>query len=259
MPGQGRLGDKARAPLDGHSCPGCPHPASGPAIQGSLDVNVNGRPALRIGDPGIHSACCGTNTWQAVAGSQTVFINGRGAHRIGDTTRHCGGLGELTEGSPNVIVGEIGGARWQHAPRSPAATELSAWGAATAQPQAPAPHGLMHTAAEATLAGSDRVRAASAVEAQRAASPTAAPPQGSSAPPPEQPAAPALTWIEIVLIGEDDEPISGERYVLVPPDGAPRTGLLDDAGRARIEGLTPGTCEVGFPGLDADAWELLGA
>jgi hypothetical protein len=39
----------------------------------------------------------------------TVFINGKGAHRIGDQNRHCGGLGQLVEGSPNVIVGESSG------------------------------------------------------------------------------------------------------------------------------------------------------
>ena len=59
MPGQGRLGDGANTPGDAHGCPGCPHPATGPAIQGSPHVNVNGLPALRVGDTGIHAACCG--------------------------------------------------------------------------------------------------------------------------------------------------------------------------------------------------------
>ena len=106
MPGQGRLGDKANVALDAHGCPACPHPASGPAIKGSPDVNVNRRPALRVDDPGIHSACCGKNTWTATKGSLTVFINSKGAHRMGDETRHCGGMGQLAEGSPNVIVGD---------------------------------------------------------------------------------------------------------------------------------------------------------
>jgi uncharacterized Zn-binding protein involved in type VI secretion len=69
-------------------------------------VNVNRRPALRVDDPGVHAACCGQNTWVAQAGSATVFINCKAAHRIGDATRHCGGPGQLVEGSPNVIVGE---------------------------------------------------------------------------------------------------------------------------------------------------------
>ena len=109
MPGQGRLGDRASVLLDAHGCPACPHPAIGPAIQGSPDTNVNGRPALRVDDPGIHTACCGTNTWTATQGSLTVFINGKAAHRMTDQNRHCGGMGQLIEGSPNVIVGESGG------------------------------------------------------------------------------------------------------------------------------------------------------
>jgi len=92
-------------PLDAHGCPACPHPAIGPAIAGSPDVNVNKRPALRVDDPGIHMACCGTNTWTATQGSLTVFINGKAAHRMGDQDQHCGGMGQMIEASTNVIVG----------------------------------------------------------------------------------------------------------------------------------------------------------
>ena len=105
MPGQGRLGDKSNIQSDAHGCPGCPHPAIGPAIQGSPSVNVNNRPALRVTDTGIHAACCGPNMWTAQAGSATVFINGKAAHRVGDADQHCGGMGKLIEGSGNVIVG----------------------------------------------------------------------------------------------------------------------------------------------------------
>ena len=105
MPGQGRLGDKSQIPADAHGCPGCPHPAVGPAISGSANVMVNSRPALRVGDMGMHAACCGPNTWTAQAGSGTVKINGKGAHRMGDADTHCGGSGKLIEGSADVIVG----------------------------------------------------------------------------------------------------------------------------------------------------------
>lgn len=105
MSGATRLGDKAQISLDAHGCPACPHPGVGPAIAGSPDVNVNRRPAIRYGDPGIHMACCGTNTWSAAQGSQTVFINHQPAVRIGDQTRHCGGMGAIIEGSQNVIIG----------------------------------------------------------------------------------------------------------------------------------------------------------
>ena len=105
MPGQGRLGDKAQVQSDAHGCPGCPHPGVGPAIAGSPTVMVNGRPALRVDDVGIHAVCCGPNMWKAQQGSGTVFINGKAAHRQNDPTQHCGGNGKLIEGSADVIVG----------------------------------------------------------------------------------------------------------------------------------------------------------
>jgi uncharacterized Zn-binding protein involved in type VI secretion len=105
MPGQGRLGDKSQAPIDFHGCPLCPHSVTGPAVQGSPDVMVNFRPAVRVGDMGIHASCCGPNTWTATMGSATVMINFRPAHRMGDMDQHCGGVGKLIEGSADVIVG----------------------------------------------------------------------------------------------------------------------------------------------------------
>jgi uncharacterized Zn-binding protein involved in type VI secretion len=110
MPAAGRLGDKAQVSMDAHGCPGCPHVSLGPAVCGSPTVNINGRPALRVNDPGIHAACCGPNTWTAIKGSPSVFINGRPAHRMNDATRHCGGVGQLIEGSPNVFIGDQSGA-----------------------------------------------------------------------------------------------------------------------------------------------------
>jgi len=105
LPPAGRLGDKSQAPADVHGCPGCPHPVIGPAVTGSPNGNVNALPALRVTDQGVHAACCGPNTWQAAQGSGTVFINGLAAHRQGDIDQHCGGVGQLIEGSPNVNVG----------------------------------------------------------------------------------------------------------------------------------------------------------
>lgn len=104
MPPQGRLGDKSFA-IDAHGCPLCPHPVIGPAVQGSPNVLVNFRPAVRVGDRGVHAACCNTNTWKAAKGSSTVLINNKGAHRQGDSDKHCGGTGMLIEGSSDVIVG----------------------------------------------------------------------------------------------------------------------------------------------------------
>ncbi len=106
MPEAGRLGDKSSCPSDSHGCKGCSHSVEGPAVQGSGDVFVNSLPILREGDMGVHSSCCGPNTWQADQGSATVFANGMPVHRLGDATKHCGGDGNLVQGSPNVFVGD---------------------------------------------------------------------------------------------------------------------------------------------------------
>jgi uncharacterized Zn-binding protein involved in type VI secretion len=105
MPPQSRLGDKSQVPADAHGCIACPHPAIGPAIIGSPNVMVNSMPALRVDDTGIHAGCCGPNTWTAKAGSGTVMINNKAAHRLGDQDQHCGGMGQMIDGSADVISG----------------------------------------------------------------------------------------------------------------------------------------------------------
>jgi len=73
---------------------------------GSPDVFINKMPAVRVGDIGIHMACCSTNMWEAKAGSATVLINGKKAHRKGDQDQHCGsGMGQMIEGSSDVLIG----------------------------------------------------------------------------------------------------------------------------------------------------------
>jgi len=105
MAKQSRLGDRSRVPKDSHGRPCCSHNCIGPAESGSPDVEVNGRAALRVTDTGVHSHCCGPNTWIATQGSATVFINNLEAHRLGDQDQHCGGPGNMIEGSDDVLVG----------------------------------------------------------------------------------------------------------------------------------------------------------
>lgn len=105
MPPQHRVFDMGKVDSDAHGCPACPHPAVGPAVQGSPNVNVNGLPATRETDIGVHGACCGPNMWTAKGKSGTVKINSKGAHRKDDAQTHCGGNGKSIQGSPNVNTG----------------------------------------------------------------------------------------------------------------------------------------------------------
>ena len=63
------------------------------------------------------------------------------------------------------------------------------------------------------------------------------------------------SWIEIELVGEDDQPIPGERYRITLPDGSVAQGSLDQNGFKRVDGFEEGTCKVCFPDLDKEAWE----
>ena len=66
----------------------------------------------------------------------------------------------------------------------------------------------------------------------------------------------ATHWVEIGLVGEDDEPIPNEEYLITTPDGVEHRGKLDASGKARVDGVaTDGQCKVTFPGRDAEAWE----
>jgi len=66
-----------------------------------------------------------------------------------------------------------------------------------------------------------------------------------------------LSWIEIELVGEDDEGIPGEKYRITLPDDSVAEGTLDEKGFARVEGFEKGTCKVTFPQLDKEAWEKI--
>jgi hypothetical protein len=64
------------------------------------------------------------------------------------------------------------------------------------------------------------------------------------------------SWIEIELVGEDDEGIPGEKYRITLPDESVAEGTLDEKGFARVAGFTPGgICKVSFPDLDGGAWD----
>jgi len=72
---------------------------------------------------------------------------------------------------------------------------------------------------------------------------------------PYKPSSEKKNWVEIELVGEDGSPVAGERYRIELPDGSVAEGSLDGNGRARIDGIDPGTCTITFPNLDKDAWE----
>jgi type VI secretion system secreted protein VgrG len=74
-------------------------------------------------------------------------------------------------------------------------------------------------------------------------------------PEPHKPDPTKKSFVEIEMVDEDGKPVPGERYQITLPDGRVATGTLDSKGKARVEGIDPGSCKVTFPALDKDAWE----
>jgi type VI secretion system secreted protein VgrG len=64
-----------------------------------------------------------------------------------------------------------------------------------------------------------------------------------------------LSWIEIVMVDEDGNPVAGAGYQITLPDGSVDSGTLDEKGFVRLDGIDPGTCQVTFPDLDPNAWK----
>lgn len=65
-----------------------------------------------------------------------------------------------------------------------------------------------------------------------------------------------LTWIEVTLKDMDGNPVAGEPYRLICPDGESMlSGTLDEKGFIHIDNLIPGTYKITFPNRDKDAWE----
>ena len=62
------------------------------------------------------------------------------------------------------------------------------------------------------------------------------------------------SWIEIVLVDEENKPVANEAYVLDLGDGRVRKGTLDGNGKVREEELDVAKCSVSFPYLDPASW-----
>jgi uncharacterized Zn-binding protein involved in type VI secretion len=222
MPQVARLADKAQTSADAHGCPACPHPAIGPIVQGSTDVFVNGRPAARKGDKGVHAVCCGPNTFTIAKGSPDVYVNGQPLARMNDKTQHCGGTGPITEGSPDVYANEGSGAAalgkfarivWQIVQGQTKTVKV-------AQRQA----------------GSDT----QFQWAKDISSPAAQ----------TGPAQQASATIEVQVIDASGAALAGFAYELTLPDGTVQRGHTDNQGKISVNaGSQQGQCTLVLPGL----------
>lgn len=62
---------------------------------------------------------------------------------------------------------------------------------------------------------------------------------------------PAKThWVEIELVDQEGNPLPGKRYTIKTPDNQLAESYTDEQGKARLEGIDSGSCEISFPELD---------
>lgn len=77
----------------------------------------------------------------------------------------------------------------------------------------------------------------------------------TASPRPETAISPAKKhWIAIELLDEQGKPVPGEDFRITLPDGSIVEDSLDSHGKARVNGIDPGSCGVCFPNLDKQIW-----
>jgi len=91
------------------------------------------------------------------------------------------------------------------------------------------------------------------------ASPAEQPPEAEEPPPaPVSQVTTETHWIEIEMVGEDDKPIPGVRYMVKQSDGTSvASGRLDRLGFIRATVPESGSYQISFPDLDKEAWEKI--
>jgi hypothetical protein len=62
------------------------------------------------------------------------------------------------------------------------------------------------------------------------------------------------SWIEIELVDDDGEPVVGE-IELTLPDGRKTRVSSNAKGLVRVDGISPGNCQLTIPEMDASGWE----
>ncbi|MCK4660090.1 MAG: type VI secretion system tip protein VgrG [Phycisphaerae bacterium] len=63
------------------------------------------------------------------------------------------------------------------------------------------------------------------------------------------------TYVDLLLVDEDGDPIPGEKYRVVDSKGKVKEGSLDANGRAHVTGISPGNCDITYPNMDMSAWK----
>jgi uncharacterized Zn-binding protein involved in type VI secretion len=237
MPPAARIADPTT-----HGAPLAPGPGSPNVIIGYMPawraiMDQHACPLVSItGADGIGSV---------MMGSPTVFINNMMACRMGDIVVEKPGLAlgpvnPILMGCPTVLIGEVGMG-------SPLPTRSGETMASMSSVIGGEAGSTAHSLAQASQDAVATVPLAgqSALSDAVGGNPT----QDSAA------ATDQKVWIEIELLDTKGKPVANEPYRIELPDGTFSEGSTDDRGRARVDGIDPGNCKIGFPLLDQRSWK----
>jgi hypothetical protein len=64
------------------------------------------------------------------------------------------------------------------------------------------------------------------------------------------------TWIEVLVVDDEDEPLAGIEYEIELSDGRVRSGRTSELGILRYDGMPPGSCKVKLLSVEAKGWDL---
>ncbi len=226
-----RVGDMHVCPMVTPGVPPIPH-VGGPILPpGVPTVLIGGMPAAVSGG----MATCVGPPDSIVLGSMGVMIGGMPAARMGDTCAHGG---TIVMGLPTVRIGEM-------MPGAP--------------PVAFAAPGLPGTPGMGTSKGASEDESAQ-VKAMKTAASRGAPfcemcsqAQKAEAASSGSGKQSKKSFLEIDLKDDEGKPVAGEQYRIELPDGTIKEGVTGIDGKARVEGVDPGTAKVTFPRLGGKA------
>jgi hypothetical protein len=66
---------------------------------------------------------------------------------------------------------------------------------------------------------------------------------------------PEDTWIEVLVVDEEDVPVAGIDYEIELSDGRVRRGRTSEHGILRYEGMPPGSCKLKLLSVEAKGWD----
>ncbi len=222
-------------------------------------TEVGGDKSLKVGGKVSEKV---TGTYSTDAGGDVVFKFGGGHKHDVSMTYALKALGVKIEASTGIEL-KCGGSSLVLTPAAifvtggpmvnintgsgPPVTPPTAAASAPAAPEAPGVADEVEHGTDSTYSGGEELAVAELE-----------PPIAGQDFEPEEVEVTEPSWISLELVDEADQPVAGERYEIIAPDGEViRSGSLDATGQAYVSLPEAGEYKISFPNLDMEAWERI--